>query len=76
MNYESSALERSEDHGFRSSFVRGLVQCHVDSRPNRRCASLSVPKTIIQFWDDPFEMPDDVGACMRTWHYLTRAGYA
>lgn len=76
VNHESAAILRSEDDGFRSSFVRDLVQCPVDSRPNDRYASTSVPKRIIQFWDTPFEVPDDVRICMKSWQQLRRAGFA
>lgn len=76
MNHESAAILRSEVDGFRSSFVRDLIQCPVDSRPNNRYASTSVPKRIIQFWDNPFEVPDDVRICMESWRQLRSAGFA
>src|SRR5208282_2883611 len=75
MNHELAAILRSEDDGFRSGFVRDLVQCPVKSRQNDRSAGASIPKTIIQFWDDPCEIPDDVRLCLESWQQLCGEGF-
>jgi hypothetical protein len=72
---ESVAVALSEDYEFRSSVVRELVRCALDWRGNDRYASTTIPKRIIQFWDDPFEVPDDVGICMDSWQALRSAGF-
>lgn len=73
---QSNAILRSEDDGFRSSSVRDLVQYPVDSGRNDRYTSAPVPKTIIQFWDNPSEIPHDVRICMESWQQLRSAGFA
>jgi hypothetical protein len=75
MNHESSAIRRSEDDGFRSSVVRNLVQGEGDSRADDRSRSMVVPRTIIQFWHDPLDIPNDVQRCMESWHPLRDAGF-
>jgi hypothetical protein len=73
---ESNAIWCSEDDGFRSSFVRDLVQNTGDSRRNDGYASAPIPKTIIQFWDNPSEIPHDVRICIESWQQLSGAGFA
>jgi hypothetical protein len=34
-----------------------------------------VPKNIVQFWDSPLDIPDDVQACMDSWRPLRSAGF-
>lgn len=75
MNHESWAVRRSEDDGFRSSVVRNLVQGKVDMRARDLSRRVAVPKTIIQFWHDPFDVPDDVRLCMESWQQVRDAGF-
>jgi hypothetical protein len=75
MNYESSAIRRSEDDGLRSSVVRNLVQRKVDIRVGDLSRSVAIPKTIIQFWHDSCDVPNDVRLCMESWQQLRDAGF-
>jgi len=72
-----SAILCSEDDQFRSQFVRELVQCSMSAESHPSCPSSKlVPKTIIQFWDNPSEIPNDVSRCMESWHQLRQEGFA
>ena len=76
MNHESIAILRSEEDAFRSSFVRDLVRRPVNSRFDDQGARASVPRNIVQFWDNCVEVPDDVRMCMESWQILRGAGFA
>jgi hypothetical protein len=72
-----SAISRSEDDLFRSHFVRDLVQCSMSAEPHVSYpSSKSVPKTIIQFWDNPSAIPNDVSRCMESWHKVRHEGFS
>jgi hypothetical protein len=72
-----SAILRSEDDLFRSQFVRDLVQCSMSAESHVSYpSSKSIPKTIIQFWDNPSEIPNDVSLCMESWHQLRQEGFS
>jgi len=76
VNYESVAICRSEDDGFRSDFVRDLLCSRSTSRLSDRDACTSIPRSIVQFWDNPSEVPDDVRLCMDSWQALRSEGFA
>jgi Glycosyltransferase sugar-binding region containing DXD motif len=72
-----SAILRSEDDMFRSQFVRHLVQCSISAEAHASYPSSKlVPKTIIQFWDNPSEIPNDVSHCMESWYQLRQEGFS
>ena len=63
-----------ENHRARSSFVRRLVQ---RSRgPTVACSvfARTLPKRIVQFWDNLDRMPGDVGECIETWRKTEEQG--
>lgn len=58
----------------RSQFVRQLVEgCAASGFAHDESAS--IPKTIIQFWDDASFVPSDVADCMNSWRQLGKEGY-
>lgn len=59
----------------RSNFVRELVQRGGESTSMATAWQCSIPKRIVQFWDDLDRLPDDVGACMKSWKKLEREGF-
>lgn len=75
VSYQSAAALRAENDEFRSGIVRMLVQYQCDSQAGDRYGNASAPKTIIQFWDNPRELPDDVRICMNSWQPLRNAGF-
>lgn len=59
----------------RSNFVRSMVQ-RCDSPPlNVATWPDPTPKHIVQFWDDPERLPEDVKSCMNSWRKLERNGF-
>lgn len=67
------AAQVSEDDGFRSSFIREMVQANpkadsLDRRP-------TVPWVIVQFWHDSSAVPADVRDCLESWAPLERQGF-
>lgn len=70
---EEDPLEKK--HRDRSNFVRELVQ-----RPNEPARTPAghlppPPRRIVQFWDDPGRLPEDVRECMESWKTLERRGF-
>lgn len=73
-------LNFDEDHRLRSAFMRGLMLDHITALP-RRPASYTVkvgtiPRTVVSYWHDPIDLPDDVRACMASWCRLQSEGVA
>lgn len=64
-----------EHHRQRSEFIRGLVQ-RTENQPliNDRFAQ-GVPRTIVQFWHNLHELPDDIGECIASWTCWTTSGF-
>lgn len=59
----------------RSSFVRGLVQQSSSSTVASSLSSRTLPKRIVQFWDDLDRLPEDVGECIETWRKIEDQGF-
>ena len=62
-------------HKKRSEFIRNLVQ---KSRAPQATdnETLDVPKTIVQFWHDLGQLPEDVRECISTWSRWKTSGFA
>lgn len=67
----------AEDDNLRSCYVRGLVQeavpqevAPIESSSN----TTEIPKVIVQFWHDLYEVPDDVQECLDSWEPLKKQG--
>ena len=48
----------------RSDFVREFVQGYNEPDQIRKKYLDNIPKRIVQFWDDPNRLPQDVKECM------------
>lgn len=67
-----------EYESLRSALIRDIVLMHVglDLACQSRCAPGSIPRTLIRFWHNRSELPDDVAACMVSWDRLADHGFA
>ncbi len=70
---EADPLRRADRA--RSNFVRELVQR--SNQPVRVPAAHlgTIPKRIVQFWDDLGRLPRDVRECMESWKKLEQSGF-
>jgi hypothetical protein len=59
----------------RSNFVREFVQGFKEPESISQYYKSKIPKCIIQFWDDPNRLPDDVKDCMESWRQLEQSGF-
>lgn len=68
-----------EDEGLRSDFIRDLTLNQL-----RQPSSISEaahrthrapPKTLVRFWHDPSDLPEDVKACLDSWETLRDHGF-
>lgn len=68
-----------DDDSLRSDFIRDLTLEQLD-----RTATLSgteqaqvetVPRTLVRYWHDPQDVPDDVRACLDSWNQLRDEGF-
>ncbi|OHD27784.1 MAG: hypothetical protein A2Y38_10895 [Spirochaetes bacterium GWB1_59_5] len=64
-----------DSHRVRSNFVRGLVQRSSSSATVSSFLSNSLPKKIVQFWDDLDRLPGDVRECIETWKKTEDQGF-
>lgn len=68
-----------EDHQCRSDFIRKITlqQLNLLALPvvGRQNCSTFIPKTLIQYWHDPSELPDDVRECLNSWDRLREEGF-
>jgi Glycosyltransferase sugar-binding region containing DXD motif len=67
----SPALVAADPRG-RNDVMRWLIQCPEAAYPGRSRAS--VPRLLVQFWDDR-AVPPDVLHCMDSWRSLERRGF-
>jgi hypothetical protein len=68
-----------EDDCLRSAFIRDLTLEQLDrlttSRVGELTQSEAVPRTLIRYWHDPSDLPDDVRACVDSWDSLREEGF-
>ncbi|MEO8681957.1 MAG: glycosyltransferase [Vicinamibacterales bacterium] len=64
-----------EHHRQRSEFIREIVQCSSGELPTNAKDSHRIPRTIVQFWHDLRDLPDDVKECIDSWARWTRTGF-
>ena len=70
-----SAIAISENDHQRSDFVRGLVQKPCTPLQSARLSNHAIPRRIVQFWDNPDRIPQDVRNCLDSWHQLEALGF-
>lgn len=67
-----------EDDLLRSTFMRGLMLDHVASAPTRSAGKATmpeaIPRTIVRYWHDPDDLPEDVRTCIASWDRLQQEG--
>jgi hypothetical protein len=67
-----------DDH-LRSAFIRNLTLQQLDraapSSAGDAPRSAVIPKTLIRYWHDPYDVPDDVRACLDSWDRLGEDGF-
>jgi mannosyltransferase OCH1-like enzyme len=68
-----------EDDRLRSAFIRDLtlqqLQRPATSNNGGPISSALIPKTLIRFWHDPHDVPEDVLACLNSWDRLGDEGF-
>lgn len=70
-----SEPDSSDHHWQRSEFIRNLVQKTQKSQPTRNNVP-GIPETIVQFWHDLSELPEDVEECITSWSKWESCGFA
>ncbi|MEE4678411.1 glycosyltransferase [Pseudomonas alliivorans] len=77
---DSYPLGFEEDDRLRSAFIRNLTlhQLNRFATSNVTGSNLasSIPKTLVQYWHDPHDVPGDVQACINSWKRLSAEGFA
>jgi mannosyltransferase OCH1-like enzyme len=66
-----------EDDGLRSAFIRCLTLQQLEDAAQGAatpCEAEAVPRTLIRYWHDPSDLPQDVQACLDSWHPLRGEG--
>lgn len=71
----TSEPDSPEHHRQRSEFIRSLVQQSQAAQTSNNKAP-SVPNTIVQFWHDPAQLPEDVRACISSWSKWKTCGFS
>ena len=65
-----------EDEATRSDFVRRMTLLQVGARANDfMVGGPPIPRTLVRYWHDPHDLPDDVGACLDSWNRLREEGF-
>ena len=64
-----------EHHRQRSEFIRGLVQRSVSKVSTNDHYKQGPPRTILQYWHDLREIPEDVEACIASWTAWRTSGF-
>lgn len=68
-----------EDDRLRSAFIRELTLQQVDGpEAPGGCGATqvaTVPRTLMRYWHDPSDVPDDVRACLDSWDRLREDGF-
>lgn len=64
-----------EQHRQRSEFIRGLIQSQFDQQPDIHSCRQRIPRTIVQYWDDTRNVPEDVKTCISSWARWATRGY-
>jgi hypothetical protein len=68
-----------EDDCLRSAFIRDLTLQQLDRLATSNDLGLTqsalIPRILIRYWHDPFDVPDDVRACLNSWDRLGEEGF-
>ena len=72
---ETRKPDFENDYELRSNFVRQLSLRQFAGVNGPDGANESIPRTLIHYWHDLEELPDDVKECLESWHCLEREGF-
>jgi mannosyltransferase OCH1-like enzyme len=68
-----------ENDNLRSAFIRVLTLEQLDRAATQTASGQNqaeaVPRTLIRYWHDPRDVPDDVRACLDSWNPLREEGF-
>jgi mannosyltransferase OCH1-like enzyme len=64
-----------EHHQQRSEFIRNLVQRSEGEPPVRDQYKKHISKTIVQFWHNLRELPEDIEKCIASWRRWSASGF-
>jgi mannosyltransferase OCH1-like enzyme len=64
-----------EQHRRRSEFIRKLVQSQFNQQPTNDRYQQGTPRTIVQFWHNPQQLPEDVKECIASWAHWATKGF-
>lgn len=70
-----------EDDNLRSAFIRQLTlsqleRDHASSMREPALVAEPIPRTLVQYWNDPYDVPEDVRRCLRSWEILQDDGFS
>lgn len=68
-------MDSLEHHRQRSEFIRKLVQRSLTRQIHTGGPSQVMPKTIVQYWHNLRELPQDVEECMASWRNWRLRGF-
>lgn len=71
----NNPIDCAEDDYSRSNYVRSLVQNPGPLKASSLGSKSTIPKVIVQFWDNPDRVPEDVGRCLDSWNPLVAKGF-
>lgn len=79
LELDDYALGFEEDDRLRSAFTRNIT-LHRSDRPAIAGIGSSIrppnmPRTLIRYWHDPNDLPDDVRVCLASWDRLRDEGF-
>lgn len=76
MHLERGSRGFEDDDRLRSTFIRELVlrQSATDDAVDREAQS-RVPRTLVRYWHDLAELPEDVRGCLDSWEGLRDEGF-
>jgi mannosyltransferase OCH1-like enzyme len=67
-----------EDEALRSDYIREITLLQLADDGSIESVDFPtspIPRTLVRFWHDQSELPDDVRACMASWERLTDEGF-
>lgn len=70
----TDAISISENLQKRSDIVCNLIKKNGVTHKSRSESKSTIPKIIVQYWDDPNHIPGDVQKCLETWDHLSSIG--
>jgi mannosyltransferase OCH1-like enzyme len=77
-NMDAYSQDFEEDDRLRSAFIRDLtlqqLKCSIPTDA-REPTLPGIPKTLVRYWHDPADLPDDVRACLDSWSRLGDEGF-